>query len=141
MKISTKGRYAVTALFDLAKNYESGRPVSASEISERQGISFDYLEQLFSRLRRSGLIKSVRGPKGGYVLAKSPSKIKIGDIVRVSEGPIALVDCLISKDQCVKSGCCATKGVWKLLTDKVTEVLDSLTLADLLIKTRRVQHG
>ncbi len=137
MKISTKGRYAVTAMFDLAVNYEDGTPVSASEVSERQGISFDYLEQLFSKLRKSGLVKSVRGPRGGYVLTREPSKIRIGDIVRVAEGPIALVDCLISKNQCAKSGCCSTKNVWKLLTDKVTEVLDSMTLYDLLVKARR----
>ncbi|MBU0686333.1 MAG: Rrf2 family transcriptional regulator [Candidatus Margulisbacteria bacterium] len=131
MKLSTKARYAVTAMFDLAHNSKDGSPVSISQISARQGITIDYLEQILNKLRRAELVESVRGPAGGYLLAKKPQKIKIGDIVRATEGPIALVDCITDKSLCGKSGCCSTRGLWNKLSRKVSDLLDSTTLKDI----------
>ena len=130
MKLSTKGRYAVTAMFDLA-SHGNGEPITAAEISNRQSISLFYLEQLLLKLRRAGLIKTVGGPAGGYILAAKPSKISIGDIIRATEGPIALADCVPIASACVKSGCCSTRSLWEKLSSKVSKVLDATTLADL----------
>ena len=130
MKLSTRGRYAVSAMFDLA-SHGNGKPITAAEISKRQGISLFYLEQLLLKLRRAGLIKTLRGPSGGYILANKPSRISIGDVIRATEGPIALADCVPLASACEKSGCCSTRSLWKKLSHKVSDVLDSTTLADL----------
>ncbi|MFC1571911.1 RrF2 family transcriptional regulator, partial [Candidatus Margulisiibacteriota bacterium] len=110
--MSTKGRYAVTAMFDLAC-HGKGKPIGAAEISKRQGISLSYLEQLLLKLRRAGLVKTVRGPSGGYQLTKSPTKISVGDIVKATEGPVALANCIPKKTCCPKSGCCSTRSLWQ----------------------------
>ncbi|OGC22207.1 hypothetical protein A2291_01270 [candidate division WOR-1 bacterium RIFOXYB2_FULL_42_35] len=130
MKLSTKGRYGVTAMFDLA-TYGNGSPIGAAEISKRQGISLSYLEQLLSKLRQAGLVKTVRGPSGGYALAKQPKQISIGDIVRATDGPVALASCVSSKACCPKSGCCSTKELWQNLSAKVSKLLNQTKLADL----------
>ena len=111
MKLSTKGRYGVKAMVDLAVRYGK-EPVSIKTISERQNISEYYLEQLFSTLRKSGLIKSVRGAMGGYVLGKAPEEIRIYDILEVLEGPIEISHCL-DTESCDNIDCCATRLVWK----------------------------
>ncbi len=129
MKLSTSSRYAVTAMFDLATNGEG--PITAGEIAKRQGIPLSYLEQLLSKLRRADLVKTVRGPAGGYALAKKPSKVSIGDVIRATEGPVALADCIPSAKCCPKSGCCSTRGLWQKLNQKVTKVFDSTTIGDL----------
>ena len=95
MKISTKGRYSVTALYELALHYGEGA-VSLKSIAKSQGLSENYLEQLMAPLRRAGIVKSVRGAQGGYMLARSPQEITIGEIITTVEGPIALVDCLLT---------------------------------------------
>lgn len=136
MKISTKGRYGVTAMVDLALHYGDG-PQALKSVAQRQGISENYLEQLMSVLRKSGYVKSVRGAQGGYALTKSPDQVSVGDIIRLLEGPIAPVDCLISdehsrpQDYCDKVGNCVTRGVWAKVRDSITNVLDSISLADL----------
>ncbi|MBU0502437.1 MAG: RrF2 family transcriptional regulator [bacterium] len=130
MKLSTRGRYAVSAMFDLAAHGE-GKPVSAAVISKRQKISVTYLEQLLSKLRHAKLIKTVRGPSGGYVLAKKPGQVTIGDIIKVTDGPIALADCVSEGDCCPKSGCCSTKNLWHNLSEKISKLLDKTTLKDL----------
>ncbi|MBB5336659.1 RrF2 family transcriptional regulator [Pectinatus brassicae] len=135
MKLSTRGRYGVTAMYELALNYGKG-PLSLRTIAAKQDISDNYLEQLICSLRNAGLVKSTRGAQGGYVLTKDPAHITIGDIITIMEGPIALVDCLLndadSKSQvCKKAGKCVTRGVWERVCQSISDVLDSITLADL----------
>ncbi|MDA8227263.1 MAG: Rrf2 family transcriptional regulator [Desulfitobacterium hafniense] len=133
MKLSTKGRYGVKAMFDLAQHMGEA-PVSLKSIAERQGLSEHYLEQLISGLRKAGLVKSIRGAQGGYVLGKDPDKIRIGDIIRVLEGPIAPVDCVSEEDpeSCHKAEFCVTRTVWEKVRNSIAEVLDSITLEDML---------
>lgn len=135
MKLSTRGRYGVTAMYELALNYGKG-PLSLRTIAAKQDISDNYLEQLICALRNAGLVKSTRGAQGGYVLTKEPADITIGDIITIMEGPIALVDCLLSDADsntqiCKKAGQCVTRGVWERVCQSISEVLNSITLADL----------
>lgn len=130
MKLSTKGRYAVSAMYDLAL-HGNGQPITAAEISERQGIPLPYLEQILAKLRKANLVNTVRGPSGGYVLVKKSSQISIGDIIRASDGPVALADCVTVESCCPKKGCCSTKGLWQTLSKKVSRVFDSTSLKDL----------
>ncbi|HCJ11429.1 MAG TPA: Rrf2 family transcriptional regulator [Clostridiales bacterium] len=135
MKLSTKGRYGVMACYDLACHHGDS-PVPLKAIASRQGISPGYLEQLIGHLRRAGIVRSVRGPQGGYVLARSPDEITVGDIIRVLEGPIAPVEC-VSQDpgdfrHCGRTDGCVTRPVWEKLRDSMVRVLDSITLKDLL---------
>jgi Rrf2 family protein len=136
MKLTSKVRYAVIAMCDLAVNYDPDRPVQVKDIALRQHISVLYIEQLFNKLKRAKLIRSIRGPRGGYVLAEKPSKVKIGDIFRVVEGRIALVGCVDTGDSrvsCAMSGQCSTKPLWAKLSRLIENVLDSTTLADLCL--------
>jgi Rrf2 family protein len=131
--LSTRGEYGVRCILDLALQYGQG-PISIRDISKREGISRNYIEQLFVRLRRAKLIRSVRGPKGGYLLTSQPRSIKVGDIVRALEGPIAAAYCVQlqnSKDLCKRISTCVPYILWKRLTNKINEVLDSTTLEDL----------
>lgn len=134
MRLTTKGRFAVTAMLDLALQDEA-KPVTLAGISERQGISLSYLEQLFSRLRRNGLVKSVRGPGGGYRVARNPREISVSEI-------IAAVDELIDATQCGgKENChddrrCMTHDLWSSLNNKILEYLSGVSLADLVASQR-----
>lgn len=132
MKISTKGHYGVQAMFDLAQHHGEG-PISLKSIAERQDLSEHYLEQLIAVLRKSGLVKSVRGAQGGYILAREPADIKVGDIIRVLEGPIAPVECVNDEDpeQCLKAEFCITRNVWEKVRISIEDVLDSITLEDM----------
>ncbi len=133
MKLSTRGRYGLRAVLDIAINQGDG-PITLHSISERQGISVGYLEQLMVPLKKEGLIRSVRGAQGGYLLAREPEKITVGDIIRALEGPIAPVAC-VSEDfpeECDRAEGCVTRLVWAKVRDSIAEVLDSLTLADLI---------
>ncbi|MDR3592972.1 MAG: Rrf2 family transcriptional regulator [Negativicutes bacterium] len=134
MKLSTKGRYGVAAMYDLAMHYGQG-PISLKSVAERQGISEHYLEQLMGTLRKSGYVKSVRGAQGGYTLTRSPALITVGDIIKIMEGPIAPVDCLLTEgpdnDYCERATFCVTRGVWAKVRDSINTVLDSISLADL----------
>lgn len=132
MRISTKGHYGVQAMFELAQHYGTG-PVSLRAIAGRQEISEHYLEQLIAGLRKAGLVSSVRGAQGGYILARNPADIKVGDIVRVLEGPIAPVECVNDNetDHCLRSEFCITRGVWEKVKDSIEDVLDSISLADM----------
>lgn len=134
MKLTTKVRYAVSAMCDLAMNDDTGKPVQMKDIAFRQNLSILYIEQLFNKLKKAKLIRSTRGPKGGYMLANDASKIKIGDIFRIVDGPIALVGCIdrgISKVPCAMSSKCSTKPLWARLSKLIENLLDSTTLADL----------
>jgi len=141
VKLSTKGRYGVKAMFDLAQNYGSG-PIPLNNIAQRNNISEHYLEQLIAVLRKSGLVKSVRGAQGGYILSRSPETITIGDIIRVLEGPIAPVDCVSEEEPepCDNAEFCVTRSIWAKVRDSVSQVLDSITLADMLEEAQKRQE-
>jgi len=121
-------------MFDLAERYGRG-PISLKTVAERQNISDNYLEQLFAVLRKSGLLKSARGAQGGYVLAREPSAITVGDIIRAMEGPLALTDCVRETEPtgCEQKESCITRLVLVRVRDKLAEVMDSITLADMLM--------
>lgn len=133
MRLSTKGRYGVKAMFDLALNC-CGEPVPLKSIAERQGLSEAYLEQLMAGLRKAGLVKSVRGAQGGYVLGDSPDKITVGEIIRSLEGSMAPVDCVIENEvsECEKAEYCVTRIVWAKIRDSINQVVDSITLQDMI---------
>jgi Rrf2 family transcriptional regulator, cysteine metabolism repressor len=130
MKLSTKGRYGVKAMVDLAIHYGEA-PVSIKSISERQNISEYYLEQLFSPLRKAELIKSVRGAQGGYVLNKPPGEIRVSDIMVVLEGPIEISDC-VEGVACNNVDCCATRLLWGKIKRSIDSVMESTTLEDIV---------
>jgi Rrf2 family cysteine metabolism transcriptional repressor len=131
MRISTRGRYALRAMVDLAQHAGSD-PVSRQELSERQEISADYVAQLFRHLQAAGLVEGVKGPGGGYRLARDPTLIRAGDVVRAVEGPIAVVRCTLPcPDEgpfCSRVDRCVTHLLWKQVSDAVADVLDSVTL-------------
>lgn len=124
MKISTKGRYGLTVMIELARKYGAG-PISLKSIAENKGLSAHYLEQLAAPLRNAGLVKSVRGAYGGYVLAKVPHEITAGDIIRVLEGPITPVEGIEEEEA-------AQQALWMQIRDVVKDVLDTTTLEDLI---------
>ncbi len=132
MKISTKGRYALRLMLDLAIN-DNGEPVQIKDISSRQDISNKYLEQIVSALNKAGLVRSIRGPQGGYMLTRKPENYTVGDILRVTEGSMAPVSCLEFEDNnCPREDNCATLMVWKKLDEAIKSVIDTVTLADLV---------
>ncbi|MCX5780887.1 MAG: Rrf2 family transcriptional regulator [Firmicutes bacterium] len=132
MKLSTRGRYGLRAMIEMALT-EDKSPIATRTIAERQGISERYLEQLMVPLKRAGLVKSVRGSQGGYNLGRDPEKITAGDIIRVLEGPIAPVECVseTNPESCQREDYCVTRLLWTKVRDSIAEVLDSYTLADL----------
>lgn len=131
MKLSTKGRYGLKAMFELSLSQNDG-PVSLKVIAKKQNISDQYLEQLFSSLKKAGLVKSVRGAQGGYLLNKEPKDITVGDILTVLEGPVSLSDCLLDEDICENSNVCVTKVVWEKIKKGIEEIIDSITLQDMI---------
>ena len=137
MKLSTKGRYGVKAMVDLAIHY-GGSPVSIKSISQRQNISEYYLEQLFSSLRKAKLIKSIRGAQGGYVLSREPKDITVAEIMYVLEGPIEIAEC-IDGVSCDKLDCCATRLLWAKIKNSIDDVMKSVTLQDIVNDYERIK--
>jgi Rrf2 family transcriptional regulator, iron-sulfur cluster assembly transcription factor len=135
MRLTTKGRFAVTAMLDLAL-YEADKPVTLAGISERQSISLSYLEQLFSRLRRQGLVTSVRGPGGGYRLAKPQHAISVSDIISAVDELIDATQCG-GNENCKEEGRCMTHDLWTSLNGKILEYLSSISLADMVESQRQ----
>lgn len=132
MKLSTKGRYGLKAMFQLALHYGEG-PISLKQIAEKQNISENYLEQLFSTLRKEGLLNSVRGAQGGYMLSESPGKMTVGSVLRALEGTMAPSDCAMDdNNDCSREDGCVTKLVWVKIKDSIDEVIDSITLQDMV---------
>lgn len=132
MKISTKGRYALRLMLDLAI-HNTGEPVRIKEIAARQEISDKYLEQIISSLNKAGYVKSIRGPQGGYRLTKEPEQYTVGMILRLTEGSLAPVACLDDEvNLCARQDSCATLRLWKMINDSVSSVVDKVTLADLV---------
>jgi Rrf2 family transcriptional regulator, iron-sulfur cluster assembly transcription factor len=130
MRLTTKGRFAVTAMVDLAMRQNRG-PVTLAAISERQHISLSYLEQLFGKLRRSKLVSSVRGPGGGYNLAQPPQHVTVAQIVTAVDEPLDATQCG-GKENCHDERRCMTHDLWATLNEKMYEYLSSVTLADLV---------
>ena len=130
MRLTTKGRFAVTAMLDLAMN-SGKRPVTLAGISQRQSISLSYLEQLFGKLRRHTLVESVRGPGGGYTLARDLAKVSVADIITAVDEPLDATQCG-GKENCKDEQRCMTHDLWATLNDKMYEYLDSVKLSDLV---------
>ena len=134
MKVSTRGEYGVRAMVALA-HYYGDKPVALTTIARDSSVPAPYLEQLIAPLRRAGLVASKRGARGGYVLSRSPGEIRVGDIYRVMEGPVAPMDC-VSEDEseqtCPLIPSCETRPVWLRLRDSIAGTLDAMTLADLV---------
>ncbi len=135
MKISTKGRYALRMMIDLAKN-DTEDYIALRDVSGREQISSKYLEQIVTLLSRAGFLKSVRGAQGGYRLARRPEEYTVGEILRVTEGNLFPVSCLENDPiGCERAGCCATLPFWQGLQKVIDSYVDSVTLADLLTGT------
>ena len=128
MKLSTRSRYGTRMMLDLAQHYDEG-PIQIGAIAKRQDISVKYLEQLIIPLKKVNFIKSVRGPKGGHMLARPPEEYTVGEVVRVLEGGIDLSDCIENPDECKRSRSCLTRGVWEEASKALYDKLDSITLA------------
>ena len=139
MKLSTKIRYGTRAMLELAVQYGKG-PIELKEISKRENISLKYLEQLITPLRSAGLVKSVRGSKGGYSLAKSPSEIRLGDLVEILDGPIHLTECLSDPEGCPRSPFCVTREIWEDVSNSVSQILHSMTLEE-MVNRRKEKEG
>ena len=136
MRLTTKGRYAVTAMLDIALHHEQG-PVSVAEVAERQAISSAYLEQLFSKLKRAGLLRSVRGPGGGYELARRLTDVNVAHIIAAVGEGVDATRCKGTAD-CQDGATCLTHDLWTALSHRIDEFLSGVTLAD-LVSRREVQ--
>ena len=136
MKISTKGRYGLRAMLDLALN-SAGDLVTLASVAERQGISANYLEQVFAILRKAGLVKSIKGAQGGYVLADRPSNITVGAILRALEGDLSVTDDnAVIQDYSQSVEYCLQKNVWEKINESINQVVDSITLEDLMYEQK-----
>ncbi|MDE1939351.1 MAG: Rrf2 family transcriptional regulator [Alphaproteobacteria bacterium] len=136
MRLSTKGRYAVMAMADLAMHEAGSRPVSLADIAERQEISLSYLEQLFAKLRRNGLVSSVRGPGGGYRLSRPSEEVRVADIIMAVDEPLAATRCKTgtAKGCMVEGARCITHDLWEELGRQIHVFLSSVSLADVVEK-------
>jgi Rrf2 family protein len=133
LKLSTRGQYGVRAMFEIARGYPDN-PVTIKEISERQDVSVAYLEQILNKLRKAGLIRSVKGPGGGYLLTEDPGRVNIASILKELEGPVAITSCLDPEEGCSRVEGCVTHLLWKSLGAKIEAFLETITLQDLLEK-------
>jgi Rrf2 family transcriptional regulator, cysteine metabolism repressor len=139
MRLSTKGRYGVRAMFDLAMHNAEGA-IALKSVAQREHISEKYLEHLFASLKKAGLIHSVRGAQGGYRLAKSPEDITLGDIIRVLEGPVSPTECVMDNEggeKCERSSECVMRSIWCRVRDEINHILDAITLAEIVEEQRK----
>lgn len=134
VKFSSKAHYGLRAMVELAQTYGSG-PVALTEIAQAENISLRYLEQLIAKLRHAGLVKATRGVQGGYQLGAAPNTITVGEVLRVLEGPISTAQCAseVESERCTREAVCSSREVWRKVRQAITQVLDSITLADLCI--------
>jgi Rrf2 family protein len=139
MKISTKIRYGTRAMLELASHYGEG-PIELKEIAKRESISVKYLEQVIVPLRTAGLVKSVRGSKGGYSLAKPPSEICLNDLIEILEGPLNLIECLNDSRVCQRIPYCVTRDIWKEVSEAIQGIFHSVTLED-MVNRRKEKEG
>jgi len=141
MKISTKGRYGLRAMVDLAIHAQNDH-VALSAVAERQNISTNYLEQVFSGLRKAGLVKSVKGAQGGYILSENPENIKVGTILRILEGNLSVIDGIDTENIDTRSiQYCLKKCVWDKIDESISNVVDSITLEDLVNEYKRLNSA
>ena len=131
MKLSTRGRYGIHAMYDLALNADRG-PQSIKAIAERQGIPEAYLEQLIAVLKREKLVNSTRGAQGGYALSRRPEEITVGDVLRALEGGLSLVECIQEEETCGRSCECPSRIVWKKIQEGLDRIVDGITLRDMV---------
>ncbi|MBO5352874.1 MAG: RrF2 family transcriptional regulator [Lachnospiraceae bacterium] len=143
MKLTTKGRYGLRAVIDLAV-YAKEEPVSLAEVAERQSISISYLEQLVAKLKKAGIVQSTRGAQGGYSLAKEPEEISVGEILRALEGNLSPVDCSAvageGETECASSDFCVTKYVWKRISDSINDTVNAIFLSELMAESEKVKR-
>ena len=140
MRLSTKSRYGTRAMLDIAINYEKG-PVSVKSLAKRQDISVKYMEQLIPLLKLAGLIRSVRGAGGGYTLSKHADQIKLRDIIDALEGSIFPVDCVDNPEMCDRAKKCVTYEIWKDIQNTINNMLDSITLADIVKRQLQINSA
>lgn len=131
LRLSTRGQYGVRAMFEIAKGYPA-KPVPIKDISKRQTVSVAYLEQILNKLKNAGLIKSIKGPGGGYILNKKPERISINVILKELEGPVAITSCLEPRGGCVRVDGCVAYMLWKSLGEQIEKFLMTVSLNDLL---------
>ena len=134
VKFSSKSHYGLRAMVELAQTYGSG-PVALSDIAQSENISQRYLEHLIAKLRHAGLVKATRGVQGGYQLGATPNSITVGEVLRALEGPITTAQCAseAGADSCTREAVCSSREVWRKVRQAITDVLDSITLADLCV--------
>jgi len=137
MKLSSRSRYGFRAILELALDFGKG-PMQIKTISDRESISNKYLEQLIAMLKASGLVRSMRGPKGGYVLSRHPSEIKLSEIFTTLEGPLLTVECLDHPEICPRCSDCVTRDLWAEMQEAVLKVLEDKTLQDMVVAARKV---
>ena len=140
MRLSTKGRYGARAMLDLALNSGKG-PVLLRDIAKRQEVSEKYLEHSITTLRKAGLVRSIRGARGGYVLAKSPSQIRLSEIMEVLEGSMAPVECVDDPQVCGRAQLCVTRDIWAEMKEAIDNILESITLQDMVERQDRKRNS
>ncbi len=140
MRLSTKIRYGTRAILELACRYGEG-PIELKEIAKKQDISIKYLEQVIIPLRTAGMVKSVRGSKGGYSLALPPSEVSLNDVIETLEGPLALVDCVSEPRVCKRSSSCVTRDVWSDVSEALHRILKSITLEEMVKRKIERENG
>ena len=140
MRLSTKGRYGARAMLDLALNSGKG-PVLLRDIAKRQEVSEKYLEHSITTLRKAGLVRSIRGARGGYMLAKSPSQIRLSEIMEVLEGSMAPVECVDDPQVCQRAQLCVTRDIWAEMKEAIDNILESITLQDMVERQNRKRNS
>ncbi len=140
MRLSTKGRYGARAMLDLALNSGKG-PVLLRDIAKRQEVSEKYLEHSITALRKAGLVRSIRGARGGYVLAKSPSQIRLSEIMEVLEGSMAPVECVDDPEVCRRAQLCVTRDIWSKMKEAIDNILESVTLQDMVEEQNKKKNS
>ena len=140
MKLSSRSRYGLRAILELAVDYGKG-PLQIRTIAEREDISNKYLEQLISLLKSSGLVRSVRGPRGGYELTRPPGEVRLDEVFTTLEGPPVGIECLTHPDHCPRCMDCVTRQVWSSMQSAMMGVLESMTLQDLVDKAKRTDSA
>ena len=136
MKISTKGRYGLRILLDIALYRVGDRPRMIREIANNQEISEKYISRLIIELRKAGMVKSIRGSKGGYRISREPKEITLLDVVEVMEGPVSIVDCVSARDCCPRIASCVTREIWTELNNQIREALQKITLQEIIDRYR-----
>jgi len=140
MRLSTKGRYGARAMLDLALNSGEG-PILLRDIAKRQEVSEKYLEHSITTLRKAGLVRSIRGARGGYVLAKSPSQIRLSEIMEVLECSMAPVECVDDPQVCQRAHLCVTRDIWAEMKEAIDNILESITLQDMVEEQNKKENS